>query len=188
MEVAGDTRRDKPFRSPFFWAFVSVVVLLALVVFVIPRIRGAIAEREVAKAIIANLYSASAGTPPTPKRYGATIRAEDGSWVVVDYRDTHDGTAPYDIAFALCSDGTWLISDDHHCAAFGFIQSRIDELAKLNEAAIDVESVQWRDEFVARCREDGVQDLVFPSTLADAKRALMSLEKRFVQIAPPPRP
>lgn len=108
--------------------------------------------------------------------------------MVVDYRDTHNGMAPYDIAYALCSDGTWLVSDEHHCGRFGSIQASIDQLAQLNADAVNPEYAWMRDEFVSECRARGEHDLVFPATLEDAKRALKNLEKRFVEIAPPPRP
>lgn len=91
------------------------------------------AQREAAQAIIANLYSAPLGTPPTPQSHRTTIRAADGSWVVMDYRDSHDGLAPDEIADALCSDRTWLQSGEHYCAYFGHIDALPKELAKPQE-------------------------------------------------------
>lgn len=188
--MSGGAVSAKGRRRPSTLAIIvlAVFALLAVNIAVVPMIRGFIAERRVAQEIIANLYSTPAGTPPTHERYGATIRPADGSWIVVDYRDTHDGTAPFDIAYALCSDGTWLVSDEHHCGKFGWIHASIAELAQLNADAVNPDYAHWRDQFVAECRARGEHDLVFPATLEDAKRALESLEKRFVEIPPPARP
>lgn len=106
----------------------------------------------------------------------------------MDYRDSHGGLAPYGIAYALCSDGSWLRSGKHHCAYFGHTDALTKELAKLRELPVNDDSKQWLADFVARCRDDGVEKLVFPATLPDAKNGLLSLEKRFVVIPPPPRP
>lgn len=106
----------------------------------------------------------------------------------MDYQDSHDGLAPDEIADALCSDRTWLQSGEHYCAYFGHIDALTKELAKLRELPVDDDSKQRLADFVARCRDVGVEKLVFPATLQDAKNGLLSLEKRFVVIPPPPRP
>jgi len=147
----------------------------AINIAVVAMVREFIAEHRVAQEIIANLYSAPAGTPRMHERYGATNRPTDGSWIVVDYRDTHDGTAPSDIACALRSDGTWLVSDEHHRGRFGDVQHCIDRLAQLSEYAIDADSVRWQGEFMAQCRERGEHDVALPATLSNAKQARNTL-------------
>lgn len=56
--------------------------------------------------------------------FGTVLRFPDGAWLSIRYRDSHS-FAPWSLATAYDSDGTWYESDEHFCAMLRVV-SKID--------------------------------------------------------------
>lgn len=107
---------------------------------------------------------------------GVVLRLADGSWIAIAYRDSHSAANYFSSSVALCSDGTWLESDEHYCGELGGYRSMRRQARELSNAGIDASSF---DEFFAGQRLTSVESA---PDLAHAKTQLLDLGFRITRI------
>jgi hypothetical protein len=110
---------------------------------------------------------------------GVVLRLEDGSWIAIAYRDSHSAATFFSSSVALCSDGTWLESDEHYCGELGAYRSMRREAREAADAGMDASSY---DEYFAEHRLSKVEAAPH---LGDATDLLRGMGFRTLRIERP---
>ncbi|HLP84147.1 MAG TPA: hypothetical protein VK157_07340 [Phycisphaerales bacterium] len=170
----------KTIRRPL--AIAAVVVVCLLILAIVPN--GIISARMRADArerILTNLTSVSAGSKPTPERLGIDIDLPDGTWIVIDYRDSHSYPG-YSLAYALTSDGTWYTSREHFCGRWGSMSEKLKQMKQYRDSNDELER-EMSAYAEQSLKNDPQARIVFANTLTEAKAELIAIG--FEQVQPP---
>lgn len=120
---------------------------------------------------------ASAASPAAMRDVATVYVLPDGSWIAMDYRDSHH--LWYSVSVALTSDGTWYTSREHYCGAFGGYAADLHSMRAFLSAIPPEDESQRRaivaayGEAFARARFGGVAEA---NSLAMAKEELLALD------------
>lgn len=137
MEQSRHTRRQRTFRRLCIVALVTLAVT-AVPLGLLSYAASAAARRARAESV--ELLASAAGVDALEEAVGplgVVIRLQDGAWIAISYRDSHSAANFFSSSVALCSDGTWLESDEHYCGEFGAYRSMRHQAREMSLAGLD---------------------------------------------------